>query len=152
MAYIRISQCLCDRNLLMVVRFRRWLKAVLQRNFTCLFIDRMLSNQTPLFFVESAATINSVPASWIKLNCGRGRWRVSSRKSSGFQLFSLSILAILQLLISRMHVSTLDLGYSGSPGHYDWKDIYMCLALIGIKMIRHMMTFEDIIQWCSVYS
>ena len=41
----------------MVVRLRRWLKAVLQRNFTCLFIDRMLSNQTPLFFAESAVQL-----------------------------------------------------------------------------------------------
>ena len=51
---MRISQCLCDRNLLIVAKLRRWLKAVSQRKFSCLFIDRVLA--------ESVATINSVPA------------------------------------------------------------------------------------------
>ena len=43
-------------------------------------------------------------------------------QSSVLSLLSLSLLAVIQLLMLRIHVSNLDLEYFGSPGHDGSKD------------------------------
>ena len=45
-----------------VTRSRRGSKAVFQRKLTCLFIAKVLSNQTLMVLAKSVATINSLPA------------------------------------------------------------------------------------------
>ena len=137
-----------DYNLLTMTRLRSWWKAVLQRNFTCLFIDRLLSNQMPIVFAESAVRLIQCLHECRLIAKEGGVERSVTR----VQFFHYLVYAYwgyhptIDIKDTRFH---LRFGVFRLTRTWRLRG-HVYLAFIGIQMTRHIMTFEDITQRCSV--